>query len=46
MADKIIKPNFEKIKGILDKNNSKEEINYINNKNTKYLAMDSLEFAM
>ena len=46
MADKISKPNFEKIKEILDKNNAKEEIIYMNNKNTKYLAMNSSEFAM
>ena len=46
MADKISKPNVEKIKEILDKNNTKDEIIYINNKNTKYLAMNSLEFAM
>ena len=46
MADKISKPNFEKIKEILDKNNTKDEIIYMNNKNTKYLAMNSSEFAM
>ena len=46
MADKISKPKLEKMKEILDKNNTKEEINYINNKNTKYLAMDPSEFAM
>jgi len=46
MADKISKPNLEKIKEILDKNNTKEEINYMKSKNIKFLAMNSSEFAM